>query len=1010
MLIVIRRLGRAIAAWGLAALVAGSSAAPARAATLNWINAAGGVAGTAANWNPAQVPTELDLLKFELPGAYTVTFGNVVDSVLSQSIWGGDVTLVFNVTHGVKDGFRVAADAGQIATARLTSGTLRMGKTGIIGAGPGSIGTLRVAGGTSNLLQNGGATAFLYVGESGTGETVVINGGSAEFAGSVDVGIASGGVGTVRVRGLGDTGSGLRRSRLILQSPGHDLQLGTFGGHGIVEVLEGGLVRVERDLLLSEESGDESEITIGGENVIDSSEVRVKDDLLLCVNPSALAGQAGGTGTIVLDSLGVLVVDDSTVVGDPDGSSGSITIRPNSRMITKHLILQQSTGGTIDFQGGMLQIDGGQLVTSTNRLTIPGGSQSVYLRPSLQMLNDASASFSGTALNPPLVVGETFSAEMRVAAGAVLTATGARSILGKDGFGALYVEDGGIASLAGLDIGTGVTGEGSLIAKGPGSVVTLTGPLNVGGTTLNAGKAGSVFVSDGAALNLPGPVAGTVWPPASGAGDFEVFDGGEVNLAGVLTVRGTLNMVGGDVMGGSVSLRGEGAITGEGTVQSAILGGTDTTVSITAIAASLANLEIGSDAPGGNVLMRGVLDVGSSAITVHDPDSAVVGVVDIAGGELHLPAGGGVIESGKRLVGDGTIHGPLVNRGYVIPVGPGWLQFAGTLYGTGQGVGGANLRLLPGGGFEGAGLLNVAKFEADSGSTIRATGNLEIGNTIYSTPLVLLGRVETGGNAVLFRRNGVDFGGELVLGGGDVQTSFASPLTLLSGARIEGRGDVHSPLTVAGTIAPGSSAGRLRAHVGATFAGGSLEIELGNHEAGEWDTLEVDGALTLDGNLELRRLPTFAAATGDSYAIVLGDSTSGAFDSVTLDGAPLAGELEVHYGPTGVWVVILQATTGVGNDPANSPHAGRVELAPSNSPGSRPGVALALPLPASVSLAAYDVSGRQVARLHQGDLAAGRHRFDLPSSCGSAGVYFIRASVDDGSRRVQRITRVIRLR
>ncbi len=71
----------------------------ARAVNLNWINAAGGFAGGAANWNPAQVPAAADWLFFGLANTYTVTFGANVPASDEIAVTNGDVTLRFPNPH-----------------------------------------------------------------------------------------------------------------------------------------------------------------------------------------------------------------------------------------------------------------------------------------------------------------------------------------------------------------------------------------------------------------------------------------------------------------------------------------------------------------------------------------------------------------------------------------------------------------------------------------------------------------------------------------------------------------------------------------------------------------------------------------------------------------------------------------------------------------------------------------------------------------------------------------------
>jgi hypothetical protein len=1025
----------------LTALLIQATAQPAAAVFLTWQNAAGGSAEIPSNWNPSSIPAAADILRFDLANTFTVTFDSNADSVASHQIYDGDVTYDLAAPHGVSTEFHVAPLAGQVATARILSGTLRLGWTASVGAGGGATGTLRINGGTTNVGQNmvgvPASGPVMNIGGTavggGTGEVIVLNGGQLDLAHVLNVGRFAGSTGTLRVKGAGNGVNGLRRSHVFADGLLSDCHMGLDLGHGILEVQDGGLFRVGRDLIVGEELGDVGDITIVGENAIDSSQVRVKGDLLLAANGSA--GVAGGTGTITLDSLGVLVVDDSTVVGDADGSTGLITINPHARMMTKHLILQQPTGGTVALEGGLLQVNGGTLSTYTNRLALPGGSNSNASRPALELINGATATMTGTPANPPLIVGTTGAVDFRVTGGSQVVANGGSvtlaegpgavanvwvseggqltsdrsAVIGVDGMARLAVETGGLVTFDGVDAGVGapILGHGGYIGLSGGGVLTSSGPFNLGGTTFAAGNAATVDVANGGVLNLTAPiVAGNLWSTTTTLTSLHVHSGGLMNMTGLFTVRGLLDMNGGDVVGGIIALRDQGTIVGEGVVQCGILGGADTTVTIIASGP----LEIGRDTFGGDVLMRGRLSVGSASLTVHDPDSAVVGNVEMTGGELHLPAGGGLIEAGKHLVGDGTIHGPLVNHGRLISEGADGLRFAGTVYGIGEGASGDQFVFLSGGGFEGTGIIG-ANVQADAGSLIRATGNLILGKFALSNTLVLRGRIETGNHMVWLRNlSATTVEGEIVLDGGMLLMDGDHSLTIQPDAMLQGRGSLLATLSVAGTVAPGNSAGQLYVAGNVILDSGTLEAELGNHAGGEWDTLLVSGRATLGGNLALLRLPSYAAAPGDSFQILGCDSLIGEFANVTLDGAPLAGEFEVHYAADGVWIVALQPTVDVGDGNPGSAPVAALRLAPLASPGQSPGVELALPAAATVEVRAYDVTGREVGSLCDGELGPGRHRFVLSREVGGAGMFFVRALIDGQGGRTVKTVRVVRLK
>ena len=92
-------------------------------------------------------------------------------------------------------------------------------------------------------------------------------------------------------------------------------------------------------------------------------------------------------------------------------------------------------------------------------------------------------------------------------------------------------------------------------------------------------------------------------------------------------------------------------------------------------------------------------------------------------------------------------------------------------------------------------------------------------------------------------------------------------------------------------------------------------------------------------------------------------------------------------------------------DDAAAPDASSLTVYPNPLGGSAATVALALDAAADVRVTVYDVLGRQVAALHRGELAAGRHEIALDGRTLPAGVYLVKAEV--GARRfVERITLV----
>ena len=93
------------------------SAPVVRAVSLAWINAAGGSAGVAANWSPAQVPTAADAVSYSsLVGTLSIFIPAAIDSVAWLSMTSGAAILDIEGTHTSPRGVEVN---GAVATTRL---------------------------------------------------------------------------------------------------------------------------------------------------------------------------------------------------------------------------------------------------------------------------------------------------------------------------------------------------------------------------------------------------------------------------------------------------------------------------------------------------------------------------------------------------------------------------------------------------------------------------------------------------------------------------------------------------------------------------------------------------------------------------------------------------------------------------------------------------------------------------------------------------------------------------
>ena len=121
-------------------------------------------------------------------------------------------------------------------------------------------------------------------------------------------------------------------------------------------------------------------------------------------------------------------------------------------------------------------------------------------------------------------------------------------------------------------------------------------------------------------------------------------------------------------------------------------------------------------------------------------------------------------------------------------------------------------------------------------------------------------------------------------GGLVVSNTFASPVTVSSGAWLGGTGTFNAAVTNNGTLKPGTSIGTLT--MGAVDyvqgSGGRLEIEIANTN-NQSDKIVVGGNTSLDGTLYVKQTETILGTKTYADIVSAGTLLDGTFDTVTGD-------------------------------------------------------------------------------------------------------------------------------
>ena len=221
----------------------------------------------------------------------------------------------------------------------------------------------------------------------------------------------------------------------------------------------------------------------------------------------------------------------------------------------------------------------------------------------------------------------------------------------------------------------------------------------------------------------------------------------------------------------------------------------------------------------------------------------------------------------------------------------------------------------------------------------------------------------------------------------------------IDGGALDGTGSVHGDLVNSGEVRPGHSPGTLS--IDGRFqqlGGGTLVIELAGVEPGRFDRLAVAGEASLAGTIVVRSIEGFVPEDGMAFPVLTCGSRVGAFADVRNE---LGGRWVVQaiYTDSSVTLVLRSASSveEPGVDGGLVGPSGAPELTVRTSGSGAITLGLRLPEAARVSLTLHDLSGRSVALVCNGTMAAGLHewvrRDALDGRRLPSGVYFARAVV-----------------
>ena len=687
----------------------------------------------------------------------------------------------------------------------------------------------------------------------------------------------------------------------------------------------------------------QGEVRADGGTLRLESEPKINDNLLTAVNGGTLAISTDVTnnGVITVDPTSTVdaagpVVTGGTIDGGGLVTIGAAAVRFEGPMTLSGVTVDLTTARRLTLAGSVLS-NADLTLTDTSG----AGSAELYVDGSVDLSGSGTIRFSsgynnfirGVAptdvltLEPSHIVHTSGAGAL----GQIVAAISNQGLVAADG-GTIRlltnpkVNDGTLAASGGgtLDVRTAVTNGGSIVidptstlylhgATITGGVVNGGGLVDVGtndatldgvglaGVAVAIGNAERVTLQNGVTLDGAMTLTDT-----SGAGSAELFVDGTQSMLGSGSVTFASNYA------NTITAAAPGDVLTLGPLQLIHTGGAATKGVVSAALVNQGSI----DADGGTIQLDTNPKVNAGSIS-----ATAGGVIDLrtavtSSGTITIdPAStlsldGGAI-SGGTVDGGGTVDVTTLDGGVdnvvlsnvMVAVGNGDRVTLGgsvTLDGTvtladNSGAGSAELFVN---GTQT--LLGAGTVRADSAFTNRV-GATGAGATFILGPALTLD--VTAGSIGRFNSD-VTNQGHVIVDGVLVRESTAMLANDGSGV-ISGSGTLNlgaSTLVNMGTIAPGSSPGKLSVTGAITNAATSvLAIELGGFLAGtEHDQLVVSGAVALDGAVAVSRVAPFAPVPGDQFVILEYGSRTGTFGSIQdLTGLPGLTFTVVYDDPAG---------------------------------------------------------------------------------------------------------------
>jgi hypothetical protein len=230
------------------------------------------------------------------------------------------------------------------------------------------------------------------------------------------------------------------------------------------------------------------------------------------------------------------------------------------------------------------------------------------------------------------------------------------------------------------------------------------------------------------------------------------------------------------------------------------------------------------------------------------------------------------------------------------------------------------------------------------------------------------------------------------------QSDIQLPFYNIPSSEIRGTGTlrIFGSFTNEGTVSPGETIGTLMLETDyPTAASSSLNIEIGGSPTSlQYDKLQIIGAATLDGNLNISLVNNFVPAIGDTFEVLTYSSHTGNFSAINGLNTGTGISFDTVFTSTALLLVTI--TTSDIEESFNSiPKEYALAQNYPNPFNPSTKIEYSIPQLSNVVIKAFDILGNEIETLVNEEKQVGTYEITWSAENLPSGVYFYRLQAGD---------------